>query len=222
MGDERKGLLSFIKQLFQSDENHQRQSKFRVYVGVLLVLGIALMVFGGFSKSPQNEADIPVSTSDEVTDSESEPTFGKEDNSEPSSISEYERSYENELKEILEAVIGVDGVQVMVNLDASESKVFGTNKTIQSQTTDETDQEGGKRQVKDRSEEVQIVVIRSNDQEKAVVVKTEKPKVRGVLVVAEGAENIRVEQRIKDAVTKVLDVPVHRVSVLPKKLKGES
>ncbi|MFP3489056.1 stage III sporulation protein AG, partial [Staphylococcus sp. SIMBA_130] len=55
-----------------------------------------------------------------------------------------------------------------------------------------------------------------------IVVSTKKPVVRGVVVVAVGAENMEVKKMIVDAVTRLLDVKSHRVMVLPKKLKGES
>lgn len=87
----------------------------------------------------------------------------------------------------------------------------------QKQSTDETDREGGKRKVEDISTDEKLVIVRSGDQEKPVVVKTEKPKIRGILVVAKGADNIEVKKWIIEAVTRSLDVPSHRVAVLPKK-----
>ena len=54
------------------------------------------------------------------------------------------------------------------------------------------------------------------DKETPVVLRTEKPKVRGVLVVAKGVDNIQVKAMVKEAVIRLLDVPAHRVSVSPK------
>ena len=50
-----------------------------------------------------------------------------------------------------------------------------------------------------------------------IISETKKPSVRGVLVVAKGAENIQIKKWIIEAVTRSLDVPSHRVSVMPKK-----
>ncbi|EEM04135.1 Sporulation stage III protein AG [Bacillus pseudomycoides] len=61
------------------------------------------------------------------------------------------------------------------------------------------------------------VIIREGDKETPIVLRTEKPKVRGVLVVAKGVDNIQVKAMVKEAVTRMLDVPSHRVAVLPKK-----
>jgi stage III sporulation protein AG len=62
---------------------------------------------------------------------------------------------------------------------------------------------------------------RKGNDEHPIVLETKKPVIRGVLVVAQGAENIHVKQMILEAVTRVLDVPQHKVAVLPKKSKGE-
>ncbi len=46
------------------------------------------------------------------------------------SIDDYEKEYENQLKEILETIIGVDDVSVVVNVDATSLKVYEkTNQT---------------------------------------------------------------------------------------------
>lgn len=47
--------------------------------------------------------------------------------------------------------------------------------------------------------------------------KTVKPKVRGVVVVASGAGNLQVKAWILEAVQKVLAVPSYKISILPKK-----
>lgn len=219
MDDERKGFLDQLKQAFQSQKEQPRYKKLLVYAVVVLTLGVGLMVFGNFNQGPTDQA-APVFTKTENIDSE--PTFGQEKSTEPNTMTEYERKYETELKETLEGIIGVDNVSVMVNLDATESKVYEKNMTTQSQLTNETDREGGKRQVEDMSKDETVVIVRSGDQENPIVVKTVKPTIRGVLIVAKGAENIKVKKMITEAVTKVLDVPVHKVSVLPKKFEEES
>ena len=108
-------------------------------------------------------------------------------------------------------------VKVVIYVDASEKKEFEKNKVTQKQVTEETDQEGGKREVEDTSVDEQLVIIKNGDKEGPIVVETKKPKVSGVLVVAKGAENIQVKKWIIEAVTRALDVPSHRVSVMPKK-----
>ena len=121
------------------------------------------------------------------------------------------------MKESLETIAGVEEVKVVIYVDSSEKKVYERNKTTQKQVTEETDQEGGKRTVEDTSVDEQLVLVKKGDKEGPIVSETHKPSVRGVLVVAKGAENIQIKKWIIEAVTRSLDVPSHRVSVMPKK-----
>lgn len=57
---------------------------------------------------------------------------------------------------------------------------------------------------------------RNGDGEQPIVLKKLKPQVRGVLVVAKGAENLKVKAAMIEAIQRVLDVPMHRISVMPK------
>nr|WP_269799470.1 stage III sporulation protein AG [Bacillus sp. FJAT-44742] len=187
-----------------------------VYVAGVLIVGVSLM-FLGTAGNEKEDASQPAYSESQPA----EEAFKGEDKKEPGSISKYEELYENQLRESLEAITGVSDVTIMVNLDATENKVIEKNRTIRQQITDETDREGGKRKVEDGSSEEQVVIIRQGDQEEPLIVKTEKPEVRGVLVVAQGVENMKVKEWVVEAVTRVLDVPPHRVSVLPKKMKEE-
>jgi stage III sporulation protein AG len=104
-----------------------------------------------------------------------------------------------------------------VNVDATEKKVLEKNVVVQSQKTEEVDREGGQRTVEDQSKDEQLVIIRDGEKEVPIVIETKKPAIRGVIVIAKGADNIQVKKWILESVTKLLDVPVHRVSVMPKK-----
>ena len=144
----------------------------------------------------------------------------KKNSTENSVIDDYERTYETQLKEALDAIVGVEDVTVVVNVDATEKKVLEKNRNTQTQITDETDREGGKRKVEDQSTEEQLVIIQNGEKEVPIVIETKKPEIRGVLVVAKGAENIQVKKWIVEAVTRSLDVPSHRVSFCRRKRRG--
>ncbi len=220
MGDKEKKRGFSIKALFpgQEPEGHgARRSPVR-YLLAIAAVGAALMLAGNFlSGSGENAADtdsIPVIGGKEPDE---EPAFGRGSSKKPASIIDYENRYENQLKETLEEITGVSDVSVMVNVDATEEKILEKNRVTQSQQTDENDREGGKRKVEDRSLDEQTVIIRKGEGEEPIILKTMKPEIRGVVVVAKGADNIKVKKWILEAVTRALDVPVHRVSVLPKK-----
>ncbi|UII57957.1 stage III sporulation protein AG [Cytobacillus spongiae] len=219
--DNEKGPISWLKRLIsKEDQSNQKASKYQ-YLLLVLVFGAAIMLVSNMLfKDEGANASLPAFKSEEQKEEEV-PAFGQKQTGENKLISDYEAHYENQLKEALEGMMGVDDVSVIVNVDATEKKVLEKNTTSQSQTTDETDREGGKRKVEDQSKEEQLVIVRNGEKEVPIVVETKKPEIRGVLVVAKGADNIQVKKWIIEAVTRVLDVPSHRVAVMPKKTKGE-
>jgi stage III sporulation protein AG len=219
--DNEKGPISWLKRLIsKEDQSNQKASKYQ-YLLLVLVFGAAIMLVSNMLfKDEGANASLPAFKGEEQKEEEV-PAFGQKQTGENKLISDYEAHYENQLKEALEGMMGVDDVSVIVNVDATEKKVLEKNTTSQSQTTDETDREGGKRKVEDQSKEEQLVIVRNGEKEVPIVVETKKPEIRGVLVVAKGADNIQVKKWIIEAVTRVLDVPSHRVAVMPKKTKGE-
>jgi stage III sporulation protein AG len=221
--DKDKGFFQSIKGIiFPSEENppDKKTKKYR-YMLLIFGVGIAFMLISNlFSDNHSTQSTVPA-FKDEDTNEDAE-TFGQKKEIESLAISEYETSYENELKEALELITGVNDVTVVVNVDATETKILEKNMTTQSQSTEELDREGGTRKVEDLSKDEQVVIIRTDNSEKPIVTKIVKPEIRSVLVVAKGVDNIKIKQMVVEAVTKGLDVPNHKVAVMPKKSKGDS
>ncbi|MCJ7839352.1 stage III sporulation protein AG [Lederbergia sp. NSJ-179] len=189
------------------------------YLLVLLALGALFMIMGSLWKNDVNEQ--PTAVLDETASSDSAETSSK--NLDPiNGMKGFEEQYEDRLKEALESIVGVQSVTVIVNVSGTERKVYEKNTTLRNQTTREGDKNGGTREVEDQSKEDQLVIIQNGDKETPLTSEIKKPEIQGVLVVAEGAENIQVKKWIREAVTAALNVPVHQVTVIPKKSKGES
>ncbi|MCM3665448.1 stage III sporulation protein AG [Mesobacillus subterraneus] len=219
--DNEKGPLTWLKkQLGTKDGPPGKKSGKYQYLMIVVLFGAAIMIVGNIL-GDQNPSNAVVPAMKENETEEDAAVFGQKKTAGNDVISEYEEAYEAQLTEMLEGINGVGDVTVFVNIDATEKKVLEKNTVIQSQTTDETDREGGKRKVEDASKDEQLVIIRNGEKEVPIVLETKKPEIRGVLVVAKGAENIQVKKWITEAVTKALDVPNHRVAVMPKKSKGD-
>ena len=209
--------FQFLRNFFKGNEKDEKEKKITSkFLIVLLILGMLLMFSSNLFQAKKPE--VPVLKSQTGQEQPKDvPTFGQKDSDNKSIIDKYEKEYEQQLKEALESITGVKDVTITVNLDSSEEKILDKNTVKRSQATNETDKEGGTRKVEDESTDDKTVIIRQGDKETPIVLRTEKPKVRGVLVVAKGVDNIQVKQMVKEAVTRMLDVPSHRVSVLPKK-----
>lgn len=211
----------WFKKLFKNDGKKKRNGPIQ-YLAILLCVGLALMVFSNTFSKPANDTEhVAVFKNESKSSNEDVPVFGSGKAETPTSMQDYEQMYEKQLTDALEQIVGVSDVTVMINLAETETSIFERNKNIRQQNTDETDREGGTRKVEDITRDDQVVIIRSGDKEQPLIAKVEKPTIRGVLVVAQGVDNIQVKTWVVEAVSRVLDVPSHRVSVLPKKSKGE-
>lgn len=169
-----------------------------------------------FSKNNKPQETIDNQLSVQIENQEQKTETSLDDISEEEVIEKLERKMERQLKDILEKSEFLSEVEVMINLDSTNINIYEKNLTMGKQITDETDQSGGKRKVEDDTEESQIVLIRTGDQERPLLIQTQKPDVRGVLVVAKGLEQVSTQKMVMDAVSKVLDVPNHRISVMNK------
>lgn len=189
------------------------------YLLILLALGALFMIMGSLWKNDVEEH--PAAVLDKEYDESSE-AFGSNQSESNDGMKLFEDQYEQQLKEALESIVGVQSATVIVTVSGTEKKVYEKDTVLRNQTTQEGDTNGGTRQVEDQSKEEKIVIIQNGDKETPLTSETRKPDVQGVLVVAEGADNIQVKKWIREAVTKSLNVPVHKVAVIPKKSKGES
>src|SRR5690625_7889355 len=100
-----------------------------------------------------------------------------------------------------EKIQGVSEVEVMVNLDSTNVKVYEKNLIKGQQTTDESDKNGGTRKVEDHTEETKAVLVRQGDQEVPLLIQTKKQTVRGVFVVAKGDDNATVQMCVIEDVS---------------------
>lgn len=125
----------------------------------------------------------------------------------------YQQQLQQELEYILSRIAGAGRVQVMLTLDDEQEVVYAINEETKSRDTYEEDSQGGIREQVEYDYRGQLVIVRSNNQEQPVVLKVIKPRVRGVLVVASGADSPAVRQSLTYAVQGVLDVPSYRINI---------
>lgn len=214
--ENQKGPFSWLKKLTSKEEGSDKKAGKYQYMLLVLCIGAAFMIVGNVlftDKSTPNDSPAVKNVNEETEDVAA---FSLKKNSNNQAISDYEETYEKQLKKALEEMLGVEDVMVVVNIDSTDKKVLEKNKSTKSQTTEEKDNEGGERKVVDVQTDEQLVIIREGEKEVPIVLETKKPAIRGVLVVAKGAENIQVKKWIVEAVTKALGVPSHRVAVMPK------
>ena len=114
---------------------------------------------------------------------------------------------EKKLKEIIEGVDGISDVSVFISYDNKGML------NIASEGDESTVSDGEK---KTTSKRIQAVTKRDSSGEAPFVTEELLPRVRGVIVTARGVSDEAKNALITRAVSTALDVPLHRVRVLPK------
>lgn len=213
-------MLKWLKKLEQwmgKGSDGKRKTQTLRWLIILGLIGIAIMLFnsfvnvkridtGGDGREPPILQELPTSTPPDSNN-------GTEDNP----FASIEAGLENKTKEILEKIVGVGSVDVLVTIDSTEEVIVQRNMKDTQELTEESDSDGGKRHITQYTRDGQIVTYETSGNEQPIITKKIKPKVRGVLVVARGAENKTVKSLIVDAVEKGLNVPEYRISVVPRK-----
>ncbi|KHE67408.1 stage III sporulation protein AG [Halobacillus sp. BBL2006] len=202
-----KWWSKLLQPLSVKDGSKINKPKYFIALGIVGVLFI--LTSNWFQSSEQPAPEAPIQNASESSADTETPEM-------TDSISVLESEYEKQLKPLLENIQGVSAVDIMINLSATHEKVYDKNLIISKQTTQETDKNGGEREIEDYSKEEQLVLVRQGDREVPLLTKTQKPAVSGVFVTAKGVDQMKVKGWVVEAVSRVLDVPSHRISVLPK------
>jgi len=109
----------------------------------------------------------------------------------------YVSMLEIKLENVLSKISGAGKVSVMITVESGMETVLATKTNV-------TESNGKK-----ITEETPIIV-----NGKTVVLKENYPKIVGVLIIAEGANNFGVLRKIQDATLSVLDVDLKQVEIL--------
>ena len=127
----------------------------------------------------------------------------------------YEASLQNELKDTLKMIKGVGNVEVMIYFESGYEKIPVFNSSDSVSTSEETDQNGGKRTTTQKNTGNNIVMANDGSNNDPFITKTLKPKITGVLVVAEGASDKTIASGITQAVMNLFNLQENNVKVYP-------
>ncbi|MBH1940202.1 stage III sporulation protein AG [Mobilitalea sibirica] len=127
----------------------------------------------------------------------------------------YIEEMENRLENILKKVSGIGEVEVMITLKASKEQIPLKDSPYMQESLNEDDGEGGNRANNSiQREESTVLVTNENGKTQPYVIQEREPIVEGVLVIAEGGDNVRIIKDIMEAAEVLFDVPVHKVKVM--------
>jgi stage III sporulation protein AG len=169
------------------------------YFIFILAIAIVISVFGNLFETKEEGGEMEAISDAAVTSLETE-----EDKS---------SDQETRLKSVLSAIRGAGRVEVMITYKTGKEVVPAMN-TVESNTeTEEHDSSGGIRRVNQTDINTQPVSLTTPDGSQPLITREIEPEVKGVIVVAEGAEDIRVRLELQQAVQTVLGVHSNQVEV---------
>lgn len=166
---------------------------------IVLLVGILIIITGSFFTSKGNAKGVVATTSNEE---------GKEVGNDEN-LSLYEQTQKNQLKYILSNINGIGKVEVMISFQGGTERVPAMDSNNSVSKTEEKDTSGGTR-VNTQNNNGNKVVVTNNE---PFILKTLNPKVTGVFIVAEGAENNDLKYKITKTVSALYDIPDHKVNV---------
>lgn len=114
---------------------------------------------------------------------------------------------EEKLKTVLSKVDGAGRVDVIINYESTAELVPALSEDSQTSVS-----EGDGKSSTTSSEKKDIATVQGNSE--VLIIKENQPEVRGVIIVAEGAENIGVKMDLLNAVTTLLNVEPSKVEIL--------
>ena len=126
----------------------------------------------------------------------------------------YEFILERKLEDILGQMIGVNRVRVMITLEDTLEKIPAFNTTKDNETTSEIDSQGGTREIVRENTTIQVV---TGSEGSLMVLKEVKPTIKGVIVIAEGMDDLETKEMLYGAVKTVLGISGNRVEVYSSK-----
>lgn len=173
---------------------------------VLVLAGILLIVIALPVQRQQTIDSVPQeSAAEEVADQ----------NTQMECYGEY---WERRLENALAQMEGVGLAKVMITLEDEGELVVEKDKPVQTSSTDEKDSGGGTRQIRDYvSTETTVFYTDENGRQMPYVAREVTPKVTGVVVIAQGADNTKVKEQITRLLEALFDVDAHKVIVVKMK-----
>lgn len=177
---------------FLSDFKEKLKSEKKLFILVILGLLGILLIFGSeFIKSPAK-----TDTQQQETDTQSD----------------YCDTLEEKLKSVLSKTEGAGRVEVMITLQSSDEKIYATDEKTNYKSSDS---------VTERTYDEQYVLSDGNSDDGGIVLKTNAPEIKGVIVVCDGGDNSAVANQITNAVCASLGIQSNCVSVLKMKSREE-
>ena len=204
-----------LKKLLEMLKKGEIKNKQVNNIIIVILMGILLIIAASFFKSNTNISTF--ANNNNKNNNQTAAGDSSSNNSQDAEDIAYENEQESKLKVLLQSIQGVGDTSVMIHFSSGEEQVPAYNENKSSSVINETDNSGGKRTTTQNNSGSNVVFENDGDKTKPLILKKYKPKVTGILIVAEGADDSVIKLNITNAVSEFFDIPVDKVNVCPMK-----
>lgn len=129
---------------------------------------------------------------------------------------EYAKSLENRLNSVLSAIDGAGSVQCMITLDGEIERVLAYSNDEKNSSTQNTTSNGTTNKTETSTLNKEPILITVNGSSEPLVLYEIMPDIKGIVVVASGANDVRVKLDILKAVQALLNVQSSQIEIFVK------
>ena len=185
----------------------KKSNKFTYMIILIIIAGVMILVVSYFNDSTPTFLNL----SNDTTFQENK----REENLSTSTT--YQDKVKNELKNILSKVKGVGEVDVIIHFEGGEELIPAFDSEKSNTVTEERDSNGGNRVNNNNKDGTKVVMSSQGNSTEPLILKTYNPKIIGILIVAEGADDTRLSYELTKIVSSLYDISESKVSVIPMK-----
>ncbi len=197
--------MKSLREFFSKDK------KALINLSIIFITGIALLLFGGIFK-PKDEANL--------VDQSKLGQGVQSGQSNQNALNEDWESYEDRLEKKMEALLseveGAGKVKVMITLTNGREIIVAKDTDVNETTTNDTES-ALQRSSYSKNASEKTVMTNENGVDSPIVLKEITPIVEGVIIVAQGGDNMLVKDGLTRAAQAVLGIDIHKVQVLKMK-----
>ncbi|MDR1912998.1 MAG: hypothetical protein LBQ68_00745 [Clostridiales bacterium] len=191
--------LDFIRELFKD-----KDKKTLINIGIAFVLGIILLLLSSswFTKKADEFAieETKINTEEDVI---------------TATESDYEAHLEKRMEMALSQIDGAGKVKVLLKLIYGREIIVAEDTTTNESISDDSDS----RSVNTSIEQRKILITDEQGVSAPLVLREVQPKIEGVVIIAEGGDNVFVKDALTKAAETVLGLEVNKVQVFKMKPK---
>lgn len=202
--------MNRIKGWMQKEEGKNQKKKIENLIFFLVLLVITIVAINVIWSGDKKEE-----TKQEMTNTIGSKTLAT---SEQNTVQSTEvTDLKTNLESILSQIEGVGKVSVLVTYSESTQSVAMYNENTKETSTEEKDETGGTRTIKESDTQKDVIFKEDNGQKEPIIQKTVMPKMEGAIITAEGAEIANVKANIIQAVEAVTGLATHKIQVFEMK-----